>query len=122
MRIPPLRTFFLVVLLYIISYLVLGLVLFLISSGVFGKDGNDILLLSGIFATAWVAGFVTPGAPAGIGIREVILVAALTPLYGNGTAIGIAAVLRLVTVLGDGMTFLVGIFLSKSFAGLETAK
>ena len=59
------------------------------------------------FALAWVAGFLTPGAPAGLGIREALLVAGTAPLYGPGTALSAALALRLVTVLGDGVAFVV---------------
>jgi hypothetical protein len=32
------------------------------------------LFLTGLFAVAWISGFIVPGAPAGLGIREAILV------------------------------------------------
>ncbi|RLA39330.1 MAG: hypothetical protein DRR42_27380 [Gammaproteobacteria bacterium] len=113
-QMPPLSTFWLVGLLYIINYLILGLILQLIATQVFDVIAGDFLLFSGIFAVAWIVGFITPGAPAGLGVREVVLVAALTPICGNENAIGIAAVLRVVTVLGDGLVFLIGLGLAKS--------
>ena len=110
---PPLRTFWFAGLLYVANYLVLGIVLMIITTQMFGAKEGGILLLSGIFAVAWVAGFVTPGAPAGLGVREVVLVAALTPVYDHETAIGVAAMLRMVTVLGDGLAFLIGFGLDR---------
>ena len=112
-RMPELRTFWLVGLFYIANYLILGLILQIIAERLFDAQGAGILLLSGIFAVAWIAGFITPGAPAGLGVREVVLVAALTPVYDQQTAVGIAAVLRIATVLGDGVAFLVGLGLSR---------
>jgi len=112
-RMPPLRTFWLISLLYVLNYLILGLVLHIIASQIFGEQRAGILLLSGIFAVAWIAGFLTPGAPAGLGVREVVLVAALTPIYGSEIAVGVAAVLRVVTVLGDGLVFLEGLGLER---------
>ena len=108
-RMPSAGTFWRVWLLYIINYSVLGLVLLLIAEQVFNNYSGNILLLSGIFAVAWIVGFITPGAPAGLGIREVVLVAALAPVYGHEYAVGIAAVLRIVTVLGDCVAFLLGL-------------
>lgn len=110
---PSVQTFCLVGLFYMVNYLILGGVLQIIASNIFGAEKEGILLLSGVFAVAWIAGFITPGAPAGIGVREVVLVAALTPVYGHQTAIGIAAVLRVVTVLGDGLAFLIGLGLGR---------
>ncbi len=112
-RMPSLLTFWLVGLLYTINYLILGVVLWLIAEHFFTGQGGGILLLSGIFAVAWIVGFITPGAPAGLGVREVVLVAALTPVYGNENSVGIAAVLRCVTVLGDGASFLMGLGIAK---------
>lgn len=110
---PPLKTFWLVGLLYIFNYLALGLVLQVIATQIFNTLDAGILLLSGIFAVAWMIGFITPGAPAGLGVREIVLVATLTPLYGNDAAIGITAMLRIVTVLGDGIAFLIGLSLER---------
>ena len=112
-QMPPMRTFCLVGMLYVVNYLVLGIVLTIIAAQIFGAKEGNILLLSGVFAVAWVAGFVTPGAPAGLGVREVVLVGALTPVYDHGTAIGVAAMLRVVTVLGDGLAFLIGLGLDR---------
>ena len=112
-RMPPLSTFWLVGCLYIANYFVLGVILSMIAQTIFHADGGGVLFLSGVFAIAWVTGFVTPGAPAGLGVREVVLVAALSPVYGAETAVGIAAILRVVTLLGDGLVFLVGLALSR---------
>ena len=61
-------------------------------------------LTAGAFALAWLAGFLTPGAPAGIGVRESVLLLILTPFAGAGPVLLLAALARVVTILGD--TFL----------------
>ncbi|MCP4951969.1 MAG: hypothetical protein GY922_09040 [Proteobacteria bacterium] len=53
------------------------------------------------FAVSWVLGFLTPGAPSGIGVREAILVYILSPILGPPQAIVAAVLLRLVTITGD---------------------
>lgn len=111
---PPLRTLWLVSLLYVANYLILGLILKIIAESIFHCHDANILLMSGIFAVAWIVGFITPGAPAGLGVREIILVAALTPIYDQQLAIGIAATLRMVTVLGDALGFLLGLALPQT--------
>src|SRR6266545_4489110 len=60
------------------------------------------------FALSWVLGFITPGAPAGLGVREALLVSGTAALYGPGAALSTALAFRLVTVLGDGIAFLAG--------------
>lgn len=65
----------------------------------------------GIYAVAWLVGFIVPGAPAGLGVREALLVFGLTPLYGAETAATSTALFRFVTVLGDGIALLLGLTL-----------
>ncbi|MCP4197064.1 MAG: hypothetical protein GY762_07920 [Proteobacteria bacterium] len=93
---------------YLCSYLLLGLVLALLGGYFFGHWQFDLLLLGSAFAVAWVAGFVTPGSPAGLGVREVILLGLLAPIYGAEVAAGITALLRVVTVAGDTVAWLLG--------------
>ncbi len=60
-----------------------------------------LALLTGTLAIAWAAGFVTPGAPAGLGVREAVLVLALGPALGEPAALALAALYRLATLGGD---------------------
>lgn len=64
--------------------------------------------LVGAFAAGWVSGFVTPGAPAGLGVREAVLSAALVPIWGPGPAVALPLVYRLFTLLGDAVAFVIG--------------
>lgn len=59
------------------------------------------ILITGAFALGYVAGFVAPFAPAGLGVREGVLVALLGPAIGVGEAIVTAALSRLVYVVAD---------------------
>jgi uncharacterized membrane protein YbhN (UPF0104 family) len=98
---------------YIVGFVVAGIVLYAITRGAFAAEGASLPLLTGIFAVAWIVGFVTPGAPGGLGVREAILVASLGPIHGPGTALGIALYLRGVTVTGDALGFLIGLTLRR---------
>lgn len=64
-------------------------------------------------AASWLLGFIVPGAPGGIGIREFVLVFGLAPLIGEPSALLAAGLFRLVTVGGDGLMALVGGMLVK---------
>lgn len=63
----------------------------------------------GLFACAWLLGFVTPGAPAGIGIRELILTEGLTPLVGREQAVVIALTFRILSTGSDLLVLLAGL-------------
>lgn len=64
-------------------------------------DANSYLVICLAFSVSWTLGFLTPGAPSGIGVREAVLVYILSPVAGAPQAIIIAALFRLVTVGGD---------------------
>ena len=106
-NIPKTRVLALSLLLYLLSFLLMGLVVYLILFGVFEVSEVPFWVVTGIFALAWVAGFITPGAPAGFGVREAILITLLKPLYGGGIALGVTIALRIVTMIGDGIVFVV---------------
>jgi hypothetical protein len=64
----------------------------------------------GWLSLAWLLGYVTPGAPAGLGLREGVLALGLTPVLGESEALALALVYRLVTVVADGVLAAVGFF------------
>lgn len=95
--------------LYLVVFLIVGLLLDSHARILFGADNSQILTLTAIFAWSWIAGYITPGAPAGLGVREAVLVSALTPLYGASVAVGLTVSLRVVTTMGDGLVFLIAL-------------
>lgn len=91
----------------------LALVFFLASSGCFilmstSLGAGDWLSLVPWIAAAWLLGFVIPGAPGGLGIREFVLVLGLTPLLGEAQAALDALLFRLVTISGDALMSAIG--------------
>jgi uncharacterized membrane protein YbhN (UPF0104 family) len=62
-----------------------------------------------LFAIAWIAGYLVPGAPGGLGVREAMMVMVLSPVLGAGAAVGLSLTLRLTTTLGDAVAFGLGI-------------
>lgn len=66
-----------------------------------------------LFCVAWLAGFVVPGAPAGLGVRELILAEGLAPMIGHDQAVMAALLFRLLTVVADLIAFVAGVLLLK---------
>lgn len=62
--------------------------------------------LIGLLSIAWIVATLTPGAPSGIGVREMVLVAGLAFITTTDKAILIATLWRAVTVSGDLLFFL----------------
>jgi len=73
-----------------------------------GFTGPPLAAAISSFALAWGVGFLVPGAPAGLGVREATLLALLSPLTGATPAVAIAIVHRVITALIDAAAALVG--------------
>jgi len=96
-------------LLFLATFFAVGLMLYLQARYLFNNPNCSVVTLTFAFALSWVAGLVSPGAPAGLGVREAIMVALLGPLYGAGLAVSLSLSLRFVTTLGDTLAFVIGI-------------
>ena len=93
---------------HLIFFTLMGLLLYLLVG--INLQGNQppppLTVIIAANAVAWVAGFVTPGAPGGIGVREFVLVMLLKPYGLAEVAVTVAAQMRLVTVAGDFIFYL----------------
>jgi len=97
-------------LMYLLFIMGSGLALLGTSYAIVGKiDLLSIVETISIFSVAYIAGFITPGAPSGIGIREGILAISFSSTYGAANALLIALLFRVVTILGDIIFFLTGL-------------
>jgi uncharacterized membrane protein YbhN (UPF0104 family) len=57
--------------------------------------------LCGAYVIAWLAGFLTPGAPAGIGVRELVLTFLLRGIVPEADLLLAVVLVRGITILGD---------------------
>jgi hypothetical protein len=107
---PGWTTAFACYLTYALNFGLVGLGLWVVAASLTPTPVTvaSLLLLTGAFAGSWVFGFLTPGAPAGLGIREAILSVWLAAALGPSVAISLIIVLRIVTTLGDFLNFVWG--------------
>jgi len=61
----------------------------------------------GIYLLAWLAGFITPGAPSGFGVREAVMLFAFEAIVYANILLAAMVVHRVLTVLGDVMAYLI---------------
>ncbi|SFC49220.1 lysylphosphatidylglycerol synthase domain-containing protein [Collimonas sp. OK412] len=92
---------------YSLNYVMIGIGFFLMATILLPDVKHDFMLLLASFSLAWVAGFVAPGAPAGLGVREVIMLGVLSTNYSGSNGLLIIASFRLATILGDSLCFLI---------------
>lgn len=92
---------------YCVNYLVIGLGLWLISVAVDVHITADYFYLTAVFALSWLIGFLTPGAPAGFGVREGVMALMLSSVGQNDAVLIVIAAMRVATIAGDGLVFIV---------------
>ena len=67
---------------------------------------SEIVLYGGAFIFAWLVGVLTPGSPAGIGVREFILLILLRDVVSEVDLLASILICRTLTVFSDIMFFL----------------
>lgn len=100
--------------LYIFFFLVNGAVFVMVVNITRGANLLEgVGLVMSIYSVSWLAGFLTPGAPGGIGIRETVMVLLLAPMVTQPTALLAALFFRLINVVGDILLFLYSLPLTR---------
>lgn len=85
-----------------------------------GAAAAPWILVGGAYVTAWLIGLATPGAPAGAGVRELILLFLLRDLVHERDLLLAVVLGRVVTVGGDLSLFLLAGLLPASTPALKT--
>ena len=101
--------------LYICFFIITGFILFWTASAITGI-GNTVPIYTALFAfsISWLLGTITPGAPAGAGIREGLIILILSPYIGESNSILVSLITRIVTMLGDAAFYLISLYLEKT--------
>lgn len=91
--------------LYLLNGFVTAAVLVGLQSSLLGDHSISVWMMFGAWTIAWLVGFVTPGAPAGLGIREALLVGMLSPFMSPGGVLALTLWQRLLTTVAEGLMF-----------------
>lgn len=74
---------------------------------------QDAAGMAGAYAASWLAGMLTPGAPAGLGVREFFLINLLGTHVPHVVMLEAVMISRLVTSAGDVLFFLLALLFEK---------
>jgi hypothetical protein len=103
-RLPALAGSMVVATLFYVGFFVVNAALFqVLLDGETAAPNESFSNILGVLSLAWMVGFITPGAPAGVGVREAVAVIGLQSIGFSGDALGAALAYRLVTLIGDGI-------------------
>ncbi len=100
------KVFALYCIVFVGSGLILAVILYSICTIDFAL--RDYVLIISVFTFSAFAGYIVPGAPGGIGVRESILVLMLSPAYGEANTLMASIIHRLVSVGADLLAFALG--------------
>jgi len=92
--------------LHLLFFVLLGISLYY-PAMVLGAPVEVLKVLPAAAAISWLSGFLVLGAPAGIGVREVVFVAVMAGWMPESDLLALAAIMRVVTFGGDLMAFAV---------------
>jgi uncharacterized membrane protein YbhN (UPF0104 family) len=87
------------------------LALYVVIKAVDPQYSQSIAMVSCVYTVSWLAGFVTPGAPAGLGIREAVMLTLLSQNMVAADAVAISLIFRLATTATDSIVFGIGLCL-----------
>lgn len=76
-------------------------------------DTGELIALTGAFMFAWIIGFVTPGAPGGIGIREGVMLFVCGDKFSDRIVLFVL-VMRIGSVFADVAAFVIGKIYAKA--------
>lgn len=85
----------------LVAWVPLGLHVWVLTWAVGGDPVASVGPAVGAYALAWSLGLLVVFAPAGIGVREAVLVVALAPVVDAGAALVVAVLSRLVMTVAD---------------------
>jgi len=66
----------------------------------------------GLYLLSWLAGFMTPGAPSGLGIREAVMMMFLTGFVDDSILISAMVMHRVLTVMGDVFAYVIALLIN----------
>ncbi len=98
----------------LLSWVLYGAAFWFLSQGLFGPTDLTLLIAVGVFGAGYIVGLLALFAPGGIGVRELVLVALLSPVIGSGAALALSVASRLLLTGTEVTAALAALWLSKT--------
>jgi uncharacterized membrane protein YbhN (UPF0104 family) len=75
---------------------------------------QSAMLILAAYIISWSLGYIVPGAPGGLGVREMALLLILGPVYNNEIVVVAMILHRISSILGDVIAFLFEVIFSRN--------
>lgn len=93
---------------YLVAWMFQGIGLWFILNAWQPLNVRDITLTIFAYTVGWIAGFLNPFTPSGLGAREAVVIAILTPIVPPSTALEASLFMRLIILLGESILTAIG--------------
>ncbi len=117
LRALPARTALLAASIALVSWVGYGIAFWCLARGLLPEPQLPLHTAVGVFAVGYVVGLVALFAPGGVGVREVMLIAMLTPAIGSGSAVAVSVASRLLLTLTEVGAAGIGVIINRSPPG-----
>lgn len=98
-----------------VSFILHGTAIYFISNIIYGIASVSIEQFVYGFAMSFIIGYILPGAPGGVGVREYAFVTLFDSYINSIEAFEIITLYRLVTILGDCLTYVIALIFQRKF-------
>ncbi|MDH3495447.1 MAG: lysylphosphatidylglycerol synthase domain-containing protein [Gemmatimonadota bacterium] len=88
-----------------------GAAFWCLARGILGPTTLSLATASGVFAAGYLVGLLAIVAPGGVGVREAVFLAFLTPALGSGPALALTVASRLLLTLTEALAAVAGLAL-----------
>lgn len=95
------------------SWITYGIAFWMLARGIFDGVHLSAIQATGVFAAGYIVGLMALFAPGGIGVRELVFVALLAPVVGNGGALALSIAARLLLTGTEASAALVALFVDR---------
>jgi len=90
------------------NLMIFGTTLLLLFITIGNVSGVNSLLIISAGIVSWLIGFITPGVPGGIGVREAVMLLMLSPFIAEEIVLYVAVVQRVAFIFSDVLSWIVG--------------
>ncbi len=81
--------------------------------GLISIPSEKISQFLGAYLFSWIIGFITPGSPGGIGVREAVMMLICGAFIDNSVIVSYVVMMRFISICADVVAFLFGFFYRK---------
>jgi uncharacterized membrane protein YbhN (UPF0104 family) len=92
-----------------VSWLAYGVAFWALARGVLGVNALPLGTASGVFAAGYLVGLIAIFAPGGVGVREAVFLALLTPSLGTGGALAVSIASRVLLTATEALAALAAV-------------